>query len=51
MVSPWMERGSVDRISRSDNSIDRYELCMEVARGLAYLHEINIVSNSPFILA
>ncbi|KAG8795456.1 hypothetical protein FRC12_014273 [Ceratobasidium sp. 428] len=23
MVSPWMERGSVDHIIRSDNSIDR----------------------------
>ncbi|KAG8790413.1 hypothetical protein FRC12_011928 [Ceratobasidium sp. 428] len=43
MVSPWMENGSVDRLNPEDDTIDRHKLCLEVARGLAYLHEINIV--------
>ncbi|KAG8715219.1 hypothetical protein FRC09_016814 [Ceratobasidium sp. 395] len=43
MISPWMENGSVDRLNRNNNKIDRCRLCFEVARGLAYLHEINIV--------
>ncbi|KAG8707077.1 hypothetical protein FRC09_002040 [Ceratobasidium sp. 395] len=51
MVSPWMENGSVNLLDDSDDRIDRCELirlymtlqCVGVARGLAYLHETNIV--------
>ncbi|KAG8756460.1 hypothetical protein FRC12_010553 [Ceratobasidium sp. 428] len=43
MVSPWMEQGSVNYLDSSDDRIDRCQLCIGVARGLAYLHETNIV--------
>ncbi|KAG8723269.1 hypothetical protein FRC09_004051, partial [Ceratobasidium sp. 395] len=43
MVSPWMENRSVNLLDSSDDRIDCCQLCIEVARGLAYLHEMNIV--------
>ncbi|KAG8795451.1 hypothetical protein FRC12_014268 [Ceratobasidium sp. 428] len=43
MVSPWMENGSVNFLDDSDDRIDRCQLCIGVTRGLAYLHETNIV--------
>ncbi|KAG8712935.1 hypothetical protein FRC09_019302 [Ceratobasidium sp. 395] len=42
MVSPWMENGSVNRLS-SNHTVDRCRLSFEVASGLAYLHGIDIV--------
>ncbi|KAG8723773.1 hypothetical protein FRC09_001796 [Ceratobasidium sp. 395] len=43
MVSPWMGGGSMDCLDSSNDQIDRCRLCFGIARGLAYLHEIDIV--------
>ncbi|KAG8782246.1 hypothetical protein FRC12_021034 [Ceratobasidium sp. 428] len=42
MVSPWMENGSVNSLDSNNDRVDRCQLCIGVARGLAYLHETNI---------
>ncbi|KAG8790662.1 hypothetical protein FRC12_011376 [Ceratobasidium sp. 428] len=50
MVSPWMDNESIDCLNNEDNTINRYQLCFAIAQGPAYLHEINISSNSESIL-
>ncbi|KEP54228.1 tyrosine kinase family catalytic domain protein [Rhizoctonia solani 123E] len=43
MVSEWMEHGNLRQyINRNDN-IDRPGLCVQIARGVAYLHGVNMV--------
>ncbi|KAG8717929.1 hypothetical protein FRC09_013430 [Ceratobasidium sp. 395] len=43
MVSPWMDNGNLEEYIRKNSSVDRYELCLQVARGVSYLHDINMV--------
>ncbi|KAF8606250.1 kinase-like protein [Ceratobasidium sp. AG-I] len=42
-VSPWMENGSLTDYLARNRSVDRCRLCVEVAEGLNYLHEIGMV--------
>ncbi|KAF8682649.1 Protein tyrosine kinase [Rhizoctonia solani] len=43
MVSPWMENGDLRSFLHSYPDADRYELCAQMADGVAYLHSQNIV--------
>ncbi|KAF9255402.1 kinase-like protein [Marasmius fiardii PR-910] len=45
LVSPWMERGNLDRFLKSTarEHVDHYSLVYDVASGLAYLHSRKIV--------
>ncbi|KAG8723968.1 hypothetical protein FRC09_000935 [Ceratobasidium sp. 395] len=43
MVSPWMDNGNLEEYIRKYPSVDRYDLCYQVARGVSYLHSINMV--------
>ncbi|KAB5592309.1 Tyrosine kinase catalytic domain containing protein [Ceratobasidium theobromae] len=43
MVSPWMENGNLRRFLARQLSIDRGNLCVQIADGVAYLHRENIV--------
>ncbi|CEL54529.1 putative serine/threonine-protein kinase DDB_G0284251 OS=Dictyostelium discoideum GN=DDB_G0284251 PE=3 SV=1 [Rhizoctonia solani AG-1 IB] len=43
MVSPWMENGDLRRFLRSYPQTDRYDLCVQMADGVTYLHSQNIV--------
>ncbi|KAF9004206.1 kinase-like domain-containing protein, partial [Cyathus striatus] len=43
-VSPWMEDGNVmEYIQRRGSEINRYHLISDIAEGIRYLHEINII--------
>ncbi|KAF8602657.1 kinase-like protein [Ceratobasidium sp. AG-I] len=43
MVSPWMRYGSLSELGKTSHVVDRYKLCIDVCRGLAYLHGKDIV--------
>ncbi|KAG9101946.1 hypothetical protein FRC06_002458, partial [Ceratobasidium sp. 370] len=43
MVSPWMDNGNLEEYIRKYPGADRYGLCVQVARGVSYLHSINMV--------
>ncbi|KAF8603733.1 kinase-like protein [Ceratobasidium sp. AG-I] len=43
MVSLWMENGSLHEYIRKNPSVDRYQLCVQVAAGVSYLHSICMV--------
>ncbi|KAG8789403.1 hypothetical protein FRC12_013551 [Ceratobasidium sp. 428] len=43
MVSPWMKNGDMMSYIKRDSSVNRYRLCTEVAQGLAYLHQTEMV--------
>ncbi|KAG8724263.1 hypothetical protein FRC09_020551 [Ceratobasidium sp. 395] len=43
MVSPWMENGNLMTYIKRNSSVNRYQLCTEVAQGLAYLHKREMV--------
>ncbi|KAL5640216.1 hypothetical protein ACGC1H_007480 [Rhizoctonia solani] len=43
MVSEWMEHGNLRQYISRNNDIDRPELCVQIARGVAYLHGVNMV--------
>ncbi|KAF8682652.1 Protein tyrosine kinase [Rhizoctonia solani] len=43
MVSPWMENGDLTRFLAQHPYIDRYNLCAQIADGVAYLHQENVV--------
>ncbi|KAG8714121.1 hypothetical protein FRC08_012336 [Ceratobasidium sp. 394] len=43
MVSAWMENGTLPCFIVANPGVDRYQLCVQVSAGLAYLHESNIV--------
>ncbi|CAE6444978.1 unnamed protein product [Rhizoctonia solani] len=43
MVSPWMDNGDLRSFLRSHPDTDRYDLCTQMADGVAYLHALNIV--------
>ncbi|KAG8741436.1 hypothetical protein FRC10_002883 [Ceratobasidium sp. 414] len=39
MVSPWVTYGSLLSYIRAYPTVNRYELCVQIAEGLAYMHE------------
>ncbi|KAG9127556.1 hypothetical protein FRC07_012301 [Ceratobasidium sp. 392] len=39
MVSPWMENGTLPEYILKEPDVDRLELCLQIAKGLAYLHQ------------
>ncbi|KAG9077736.1 hypothetical protein FRC06_008736, partial [Ceratobasidium sp. 370] len=43
MVSLWMENGDLRTYINQRPSVDRFELCIQIADGLAHLHSIGIV--------
>ncbi|KAG9120189.1 hypothetical protein FRC07_004406 [Ceratobasidium sp. 392] len=45
MVSPWIEPGNFYKFIEKFPDADRIDLCLQVATGLAYLHEKGVVRN------
>ncbi|KAH7322168.1 kinase-like domain-containing protein, partial [Rhizoctonia solani] len=45
MVSPWMNHGTLPQYLDSHPEVDRYSLCVQICDGLAYLHDVGIVSD------
>ncbi|KAL5641693.1 hypothetical protein ACGC1H_001985 [Rhizoctonia solani] len=43
MVSEWMDNGNLHEYLRKQPSADRYQLCVQVASGLEYMHSCNTV--------
>ncbi|CUA67416.1 Fibroblast growth factor receptor 1 [Rhizoctonia solani] len=43
MVSNWMEYGTLQHYLRHHNSADRCKLCLQVAEGVAYIHNENMI--------
>ncbi|KAF8594402.1 WD40 repeat-like protein [Ceratobasidium sp. AG-I] len=43
MVSRWMHNGNLQQYIQKNPSIERYPLCVQVTKGVAYLHEIGMV--------
>ncbi|KDN39473.1 hypothetical protein RSAG8_08768, partial [Rhizoctonia solani AG-8 WAC10335] len=43
MVSEWMENGDLNQYLRKHPGADRYQLCIDVASGLEYMHRQNTV--------
>ncbi|KAF8603022.1 kinase-like protein [Ceratobasidium sp. AG-I] len=43
MVSPWMDNGALPNYLAQKPSVDRYQLCTQIASGLMYLHEMGTV--------
>ncbi|QRV83988.1 Ephrin type-A receptor 4 [Ceratobasidium sp. AG-Ba] len=43
MVSPWMTHGSLRNFLRTNPSFDRFQLCLQLASALEYMHSRGIV--------
>ncbi|QRW21142.1 Tyrosine kinase family catalytic domain protein [Rhizoctonia solani] len=43
MVSEWMENGNLHEYLRKNRKVDRIQMCVQVASGLAYMHRHNMV--------
>ncbi|CAE6441494.1 unnamed protein product [Rhizoctonia solani] len=43
MVSPWMDNGDLTRFLHTHPETDRYNLCVQIADGVAYLHQESVV--------
>ncbi|CAE6486712.1 unnamed protein product, partial [Rhizoctonia solani] len=43
MVSPWMDNGDLRAFLRLYPNVDRHDLCVQIADGVAYLHAEKIV--------
>ncbi|KAF8597605.1 WD40 repeat-like protein [Ceratobasidium sp. AG-I] len=43
MVSLWMTNGTLDQYIQNNPNIDRYSLCVQVAKGVSYLHGIEVI--------
>lgn len=43
MVSLWMENGNLQQYIEKHPNTDRYQLCVQVAKGVSYLHSIGMV--------
>ncbi|KAG9084174.1 hypothetical protein FS749_005426 [Ceratobasidium sp. UAMH 11750] len=43
MVSLWMENGQLRTYINQYPNVDRFDLCIQIADGLAYLHRIGII--------
>ncbi|KAG8769145.1 hypothetical protein FRC12_005141 [Ceratobasidium sp. 428] len=48
MVSAWIEPGNYYRFIAAYPDSDRMDLCLQVASGLAYLHEKGVVRNNDY---
>ncbi|QRW19842.1 kinase domain protein [Rhizoctonia solani] len=43
MISPWMENGPLPQYLQREKKVDRFEVCVQIAEGLEYLHGIDMV--------
>ncbi|QRV93590.1 Ephrin type-A receptor 7 [Ceratobasidium sp. AG-Ba] len=43
LVSPWMSNGTLHEYIRQKPGVDRWHLCQQIASGLEYLHENQVV--------
>ncbi|KAG8708243.1 GTP-binding protein Rho1 [Ceratobasidium sp. 394] len=43
VVSPWMENGNLRQYLTKNPDADRLDLCLQVTKGLAYLHQCEMV--------
>ncbi|CCO36835.1 Tyrosine-protein kinase Fer [Rhizoctonia solani AG-1 IB] len=43
MVSPWMGNGDLTRFLTAHPEVDRYDLCAQIADGVAYLHQESVI--------
>ncbi|KAG8695740.1 GTP-binding protein Rho1 [Ceratobasidium sp. 394] len=43
MVSPWMENGNLREYLAKNPHVNRLDLCLQITRGLAYLHQRDMV--------
>ncbi|KAG8755376.1 hypothetical protein FRC11_006082, partial [Ceratobasidium sp. 423] len=43
MVSPWRKHGNLRDYIKKHEGVDRYALCLQVAKGLSHLHDSNMV--------
>ncbi|KAL5636242.1 hypothetical protein ACGC1H_004905 [Rhizoctonia solani] len=43
MVSPWMANGDLTRFLHTHPETNRYDLCAQIADGVAYMHQENVV--------
>ncbi|KAG8764676.1 hypothetical protein FRC12_007945 [Ceratobasidium sp. 428] len=43
MISPWMANGTLSSYIWKNPGVNRWELCKQVAGGLAYMHQIGMV--------
>ncbi|KAG9076069.1 hypothetical protein FS749_012191, partial [Ceratobasidium sp. UAMH 11750] len=43
MISPWMMKGTLQAYIYNRPDVNRWELCEQVAEGLAYMHEIGMI--------
>ncbi|KAG8788710.1 hypothetical protein FRC12_014283 [Ceratobasidium sp. 428] len=41
MISPWMDKGTLLQYIEQNPAADRYQLCMDIAEGVAYLHQVD----------
>ncbi|KAG8771259.1 hypothetical protein FRC12_003723 [Ceratobasidium sp. 428] len=54
VVAPWMENGNLRQYLGKNPDVDRLDLCLQITRGLVYLHsrgmvhgDLKGVSNMP----
>ncbi|KAG8756651.1 hypothetical protein FRC11_005153, partial [Ceratobasidium sp. 423] len=43
MVSEWMDDGNLHEYMRKQPQLDRYQMCTQVASGLAYMHRCDMI--------
>ncbi|KAG8717056.1 hypothetical protein FRC08_008262 [Ceratobasidium sp. 394] len=43
VVSPWMENGNLRQYLTKNPDVDRLDLCIQITKGLAYLHQHDMV--------
>ncbi|CUA68243.1 Putative serine/threonine-protein kinase/receptor R818 [Rhizoctonia solani] len=43
MVSEWMDNGNLYEYMRKHPNFDRYQMCVQIASGLAYMHQNDVV--------
>ncbi|CAE6515497.1 unnamed protein product [Rhizoctonia solani] len=43
MISEWMERGNLQEYLQKNPNVDGYPLCVQVAQGVEYLHNRNMI--------
>ncbi|KAG8725008.1 hypothetical protein FRC09_010212 [Ceratobasidium sp. 395] len=50
MISPWMSNGTLYSYIWKNPGVNRWELCKQVAEGLAYIHHIKMVGTLIYFL-
>ncbi|CAE6484396.1 unnamed protein product [Rhizoctonia solani] len=43
MISPWMDNGNLFQFLSRNPDVDRYEMCIQIAEGVSYLHDAKLV--------